>query len=251
LAESLFISDLHLSAERPTALRLFLRFLRERAVQAERLYILGDLFDAWIGDDDRETPAAEVIAGLRELTDAGVGVLLQRGNRDFLLGRRFCHATGCCLLTDPARIDLYGAPTLLMHGDLLCSDDHDYQRVRRRLRNPFVQWLFLCKSLDRRRAMAADYRRRSGEAMATKSADLMDVNDHTVRDYMLRHTVARLIHGHTHRPAVHRLDLDGLTAKRIVLGDWDDTTAPYLEASPTGCTPSSFPAPGTLYPPAL
>jgi len=240
LAESLFISDLHLSAERPTTLRLFLRFLRERAVQAERLYILGDLFDAWIGDDDRETPAAEVIAGLRDLTNAGIGVFLQRGNRDFLLGRRFCHAAGCHLLKDPVRVDLYGTPTLLMHGDLLCTDDHDYQRVRRRVRNPLFQWIFLRKPLEQRRAMAAEYRQRSEEAIATKSVEIMDVNAGTVRRYMKRYGVARLVHGHTHRPALHRSEILGRAVERIVLGDWGDDTGPYLHVTPDGCLPNTI-----------
>jgi UDP-2,3-diacylglucosamine hydrolase len=254
LPESLFISDLHLSAERPLALRLFLRFLQERAVLAERLYILGDLFDAWIGDDDPSTPAPEVIAGLRGLTEAGVTVYLQRGNRDFLLGRRFCGATGCGLLKDPVRVDLYGVPTLLMHGDLLCTDDHDYQRVRRRLRNPLVQWLFLRKPLEHRRALAADYRRRSGQATSMKRTEIMDVSPHTVRRYMQRHNVSRLIHGHTHRPAIHHIELAGRSTDRIVLGDWRDHCAPYVKITPAGCEPLLFgltPSPHQLHTPIV
>ncbi len=236
LAESLFVSDLHLAAGRAPTTELFLGFLELRAARAEALYILGDLFDAWIGDDDREPPAGEVIAALRALTNGGTVVFLQRGNRDFLLGRRFERATGCRILPDPARLDLYGQPTLLMHGDLLCTDDLDYQRVRRRLRNPLVQALFLLRPLQTRRRLAADYRRRSGEATSLKAADIMDVSPATVMDYMGRHRVRRLIHGHTHRPGVHRFDLDGAAAERIVLGDWGAEHGPYLRVGPSGFT---------------
>ncbi len=234
LAESLFISDLHLAAGPEAATDLFLAFVERRAARAERLYILGDLFDAWIGDDDRAPPAAQVIDALRTLTDGGVAVLLQRGNRDFLLGRRFERATGCHILPDPAKVDLYGQPTLLMHGDLLCTDDRDYQRARRRLRNPLVQRLFLLRSLEGRRRIAADYRRRSGEATSMKASEIMDVNPETVRAYLRRLGVRRLIHGHTHRAAVHRFELDGAQAERIVLGDWGPEHGPYLCVGPGG-----------------
>jgi UDP-2,3-diacylglucosamine hydrolase len=233
-AEALFIADLHLAAGRAATTALFLDFVARRAIRADALYILGDLFDAWIGDDDRESPAQEVIAALRALTDAGVAVFLQRGNRDFLIGRRFERATGCRILPDPSRLDLYGQPTLLMHGDLLCTDDLDYQRVRRRLRNPLVQGLFLLRSLGARRRLAAEYRRRSGEATSLKAADIMDVNRHAVRGYMGRYGVRRLIHGHTHRPDVHRFELDGGVAERIVLGDWGSEQGPYVCLRPSG-----------------
>jgi UDP-2,3-diacylglucosamine hydrolase len=220
MAETLFISDLHLSAERPGTVALFLRFLATRARAAQRVYILGDLFDAWIGDDDDAPPGPEVRAGLRAMTDSGTACLLMRGNRDFLIGRRFARATGCTLLRDPALVDLGGVATLLMHGDLLCTDDVAYQRFRRRMRNPLVQRLFLWKSLAGRRAMAADYRSKSGAATALKPEEIMDVNPQTVWDYLHRRGVRNLIHGHTHRSGDHRLSVDGQEATRRVLAEW-------------------------------
>lgn len=220
MSETLFISDLHLSPERPDTVELFLDFLGGRARSAARLYILGDLFDAWIGDDDDSPPGPAVRAGLRALTQSGTGCWLMHGNRDFLIGRGFSRDTGCALLRDPARIDLGGAPTLLMHGDLLCTADVAYQRFRRRMRNPLLQKLFLWKSLASRRAIAADYRRRSGAATAAKAEEIMDVSDQTVRHYLRRHGVTTLIHGHTHRPADHDLSVDGRTCSRRVLAEW-------------------------------
>jgi UDP-2,3-diacylglucosamine hydrolase len=228
LSETLFISDLHLTAEPPGTLELFQRFLSVRAPSARQLYILGDLFDAWIGDDDDATPGPEVRAGLRALTRAGTDCLLMHGNRDFLLGRAFARDTGCTLLRDPTRICLDGTPTLLMHGDLLCTDDVAYQRFRRRMRNPLIQSLFLWKSLDRRRAMAADYRRKSGAATAMKAEAIMDVNPQTVAEFMRRHDARTLIHGHTHRPADHRLTVDGQETMRRVLAEWHPDHAEVL-----------------------
>lgn len=220
--ESLFISDLHLAAERPRATELFLRFARDRARQAEALYVLGDLFDAWIGDDDGGPLATAVRGALSELTAAGVAVSFQGGNRDFLIGAQFVGATGVRLLPDHAVIDLYGVPTLLMHGDLLCTDDLDYQQARRMLRNPAFVADFLAKPLPARAALAAEYRRRSGEATSLKAEDIMDVNTDAVAQAMRAHGVRRLIHGHTHRPAIHDLSLDGTAAQRIVLAEWHD-----------------------------
>jgi UDP-2,3-diacylglucosamine hydrolase len=228
VSETLFIADLHLSPDRPETLELFLSFLAVRARSAERLYILGDLFDAWIGDDDDSAPGPAVRAGLRALTQAGTTCLLLHGNRDFLIGRAFARDTGCTLLRDPTLVDLGGTPTLLMHGDLLCTDDIAYQRFRRRMRNPLIQILFLWKPLARRRAIAADYRRKSGVATAMKSEEIMDVNDQTVRTYVRRHGVRTLIHGHTHRPADHRLSLDGHEVSRRVLAEWHQDHAEVL-----------------------
>lgn len=234
MPETLFVSDLHLAPERPATVELFLRFLRGRAQRAGALYILGDLFDAWIGDDDDQPPYPEIRRALRDLTDSGTRCLIMHGNRDFLIGRAFARATGCTLLRDPSRIDLAGTRTLLMHGDLLCTDDVPYQRFRRRVRNPVVQRMFLWKSLARRRAIAADYRRKSGAAMAEKTEDIMDVNQQTVERYMRRFRAARLIHGHTHRPADHPFQLDGAPVVRNVLAEWRDDRGEVLVVSDDG-----------------
>ena len=218
--ELLFVSDLHLAPERPETIALFLHFLATRAARAQRLFILGDLFETWIGDDD-DTPAyTQVRRALRTLTSSGTVCALMRGNRDFLLGRGFCRDTGCALLGDPYLWHIAGERTLLMHGDLLCTDDAAYQRFRRRIRNPLVTWLFQRKSLASRRAVAADYRRKSSAATSAKSQHIMDVNADTVARYLRRFRATRLIHGHTHRPADHPLDLDGAAAVRSVLAEW-------------------------------
>lgn len=231
-AETLFISDLHLAPERPATIRLFLSFLGGRARGVQRLYILGDLFDAWVGDDDHTPPYPEIRAALRDLTASGTECALMHGNRDFLIGRAFCRDTGCTLLRDPTRIVLDGEPVLLMHGDLLCTDDIAYQRFRRRIRNPLVKRLFLWKSLERRRRMAADYRRRSGAATAEKPTEIMDVNQTTVAAYLRRFRASRLIHGHTHRPAEHRIALDGRRVHRSVLAQWHEDRGEVLVHAP-------------------
>lgn len=232
--ERLFISDLHLAQERPARVGRFLHLLRERAPRADALYILGDLFDAWVGDDDNSPPAPEVIAGLRALTKGGTRVFFMHGNRDFLIGRRFARASGCQLLQDPTVVDLFGEPTLLMHGDLLCTDDIPYQRFRRRIRNPLVRRLFLWKSLASRRAVADDYRRRSSQAVAEKAEAIMDVNEQTLRRFMMRYGVTWLIHGHTHRPADHQVHLDGRQGRRIVLAEWQEDRGEVLCVTPAG-----------------
>jgi len=229
---ALFVSDLHLTPGQPELTALFLEWLGTRAQGARAVYILGDLFDAWIGDDD--DGYADVETGLATLTAGGTRCCLLHGNRDFLLGRRFARRTGVELLRDPTRITLAGEPVLLMHGDLLCTDDIPYQRFRRRVRNPVVQWLFLRQGLRRRREIAADYRRRSADAMADKTAAIMDVNAGTVLKYMRRHRVRRLIHGHTHRPADHALDLDGMAAHRHVLADWSPAGGEVLVVAGDG-----------------
>ena len=220
MSEQLFIADLHLSAERPDTLALFLRFLSERASQADALYILGDLFDAWIGDDDDSALAEQVRTALSNLTHGGTALYIQHGNRDFLLGEDFLNATGARLLDETAVVDLDGQPTLLMHGDLLCSDDTDYQQARLMLRSPAFIQDFLSRPLAERAALAAEYRKRSGEATSLKAEDIMDVNPLTVADYLRHHDVLRLIHGHTHRPGQHEHDVAGRVAERWVLGEW-------------------------------
>lgn len=218
--ERLFISDLHLSPQRPALTQLFVDFLMDRAHGAAELYILGDLFDAWIGDDDDPLPA--VRGGLRRLTAAGTACSIMHGNRDFLIGRRFARATGCRLIRDPWRVELGGEAVLLMHGDLLCTDDIAYQRFRRRVRNPLLQQLFLWTPRAQRRRVADDYRRRSTTAIAEKQVEIMDVNGTAVEAQMRRFGVSRLIHGHTHRPADHRLIIGGRPALRQVLSDWNE-----------------------------
>lgn len=214
---SLFISDLHLSEDRPQANEQFFRFLEEAAAGADALYVLGDLFEYWIGDEDLETPFNAVIAGaLRQLANAGTKVRLMHGNRDFLLGEAFCRASGAQLLADPSVID----NTLLMHGDTLCTDDHDYQAWRRTARSAVWQRDFLAKPLAERRATVMGLRDKSKEVIQAKPAEIMDVNDDAVREALRRHGVARLIHGHTHRPGKHTLDVDGRRCERWVLPDW-------------------------------
>jgi UDP-2,3-diacylglucosamine hydrolase len=217
----LFISDLHLDTRRPAITALFLEFLA--GLDPRRcagLYILGDLFEAWIGDDNDDPHDAQVIAALRTTTQRGIPVWVMHGNRDFLLGERFAQVTGCTLLADPARIELGGEPTLLMHGDTLCTDDHEYQQFRDMVRNPDWQRQFLARPLAERRAIAANLRETSRQRTGEKASEIMDVNPQAVLDILRAHGVRRLIHGHTHRPAVHALDLDGRPAHRIVLGDW-------------------------------
>jgi UDP-2,3-diacylglucosamine hydrolase len=232
--ETLFISDLHLAAARPGVLHRCTEFLGQRARTAQALYILGDLFDAWVGDDDDSPLARQVREALQALTGHGVPVYLQHGNRDFLLGERFCAQTGCRLLDEETVIALAGEPTLLLHGDLLCSDDHDYQQARQLLRSPAFVQDFLAKPLEERTALAVEYRRRSGEATSLKAEDIMDANPETVRNFMQRHGVQRLIHGHTHRQAVHQLQFDGAKAYRYVLGDWSEDQGSVLVADQRG-----------------
>lgn len=218
---TLFISDLHLDAQRAPVTRLFFEFIEHEARDAEALYILGDLFEAWIGDDDDDTHHRAVIARLQGLS-ASTPVSVMRGNRDFLLGERFAAETHCTLLDDEVVVDLYGTPTLLMHGDSLCTDDHEYQRFRAMARDPAWQRGMLDKPLDERRRIARDARQESTIQNSMKPENIMDVNAGAVADAMRRHGVGRMIHGHTHRPAVHELEVDGRPCRRIVLGDWGE-----------------------------
>ncbi len=217
---TLFISDLHLDPVRPGITDQFLAFLRGEARGAEALYILGDFFEVWVGDDDDDPHYARVMDGLKELSAAGVPLYFMHGNRDFLVGEGFLGKTGARLLQDPTVIDLYGRPTLLMHGDTLCTDDVEYQMVRRMLRNPVWQKDYLAKPLAERRAIAAHARAESKAHTAAKAEYIMDVNQREVEALMRKHQVSRLIHGHTHRPGVHRFKSDGRDKERVVLGDW-------------------------------
>lgn len=237
---TLFISDLHLSPERPGTLRLFFRFLDEQAAGAEHLYILGDLFDAWIGDDDETPPIPEILTAMRHCSERGTRLSFMHGNRDFLIGERFAEATGCSLLQDLTRLEIDGTPTLLMHGDLLCTDDHDYQQARKLLRSPAIIQELMEMSIPERIAMAAEFRKHSGEATSLKSSDIMDVNQQTVEHTMREQGVTRLIHGHTHRPASHRFELDEETVERIVLPEWHEQKGGYLKLDSKGLRSESF-----------
>ncbi|WP_328987537.1 UDP-2,3-diacylglucosamine diphosphatase [Thiorhodovibrio winogradskyi] len=223
--QRLFISDLHLDPDQPEILAHFLAFLRGRARSAGELYILGDLFDAWIGDDALDDPQVasdyrRVTASLRALHEAGTRCWLMQGNRDFLLGRRFARASGCRLLGDPSLVRMADQSILLMHGDLLCTDDIAYQRFRRRVRNPLIQKLFLLRPRQQRLRIAADYRGRSRAATAAKQRAIMDVNPRAVIKYIARYQADRLIHGHTHRPGDHPVSLAQHQCLRQVLADW-------------------------------
>ncbi len=220
---TLFISDLHLDAVRPEPLTRFHALLAGPARRAEALYILGDLFEAWIGDDDDRPPHPEVIASLADLCATGTPVYVMRGNRDFLVGARFEAETGCRLLRDPTVVDLYGEPTLLMHGDTLCTEDLEYQTFRRQVRDPRWQSGFLARPLAERAALAQKAREGSRMATQGKAEAIMDVTQEAVVETMRAHGVRQLIHGHTHRPAIHRLVLQSGEARRIVLGDWYET----------------------------
>jgi UDP-2,3-diacylglucosamine hydrolase len=217
---ALFISDLHLDASRPAATDCFLRFLAGPARDAGTLYILGDLFEAWTGDDAAGPHEQEILAALRRYSDTGRHCRFLRGNRDFLVGSRFAAETGAVLLPDEALVDVEGTRGLLMHGDTLCTDDHAYQRYRRLVHRPGVQAFYLGLPARFRAGIAAWARRRSAAANAGKSPGIMDVNPLAVAEAFRRHDVRLLIHGHTHRPATHALEVDGQMARRIVLGDW-------------------------------
>lgn len=216
----LFISDLHLSFEKPELTRRFVTFLQQRAPQAQALYILGDLFDAWIGDDDPTPPNTLICKHFKQLTASGVSVYFLQGNRDFLLGNSFCAAAGINLLAETVVIDLFGTPTLLTHGDLLCTDDVPYQNFRAKAHTEEWQHNVLSKPLLLRLLVARWYRLRSYFHKRKKSQDIMDVNQQTVIDMMREHDCWRLIHGHTHRPACHDFVIDGKNAQRFVLAAW-------------------------------
>lgn len=224
---TLFVSDLHLDPARPGITALFLRFLDTEAIRADALYILGDLFEAWVGDDDPSAAGAEVAAGLHALADAGVPVSFIHGNRDFLVGPEYARRAGMRILPDPTVVSLYGEPVLLMHGDLLCTDDSAYQAFRMQTRDPAWQARFLAQPLQARVAFAAQARQasmaRQREMIDGNRANfetVTDVHPAAVEASLARFGVATLIHGHTHRPAVHALQAGGRDCRRIVLGDW-------------------------------
>lgn len=216
----LFISDLHLDESRPWVVNAFSTFLKTRARQARELYILGDLFEAWIGDDDDGELATRVRTNMRDLAEAGVELYLMQGNRDFLLGSRFARETCCRMLADPSVIEVGGKPCVLSHGDALCTRDSEYMQLREVLRSRAWQDEILERSLDERRTLAREVREESRRAGANKADNIMDVTAEAVCQLMQEHRANLMIHGHTHRPAVHEFDLSGEPASRIVLGDW-------------------------------
>lgn len=229
MSRTLFISDLHLDPVRPDVTGALAAFLQDNT-DCNTLYILGDLFEAWVGDDDDSAFVADTAELLSSFTAAGPALYLMHGNRDFLIGETFCDRIGAGLLDDPTVIDLYGVPTLLMHGDSLCTGDAEYMAFRATARHPQWQAELMAKSLAERRALAAQLRAASKDASSNKAADIMDVTPAEVDRVMAEAGVSRLIHGHTHRPARHR----AAEGERVVLGDWD-SQGWYIEA-----TASSF-----------
>jgi len=217
----LLISDLHLQEQRPDITRAFLHFLEGRARNADALYILGDFFEAWIGDDAMSPYQAHICQALRALSDSGTRVFLMHGNRDFLIGEAFCRAAGCTLLSDPCVIDLDGENVLLMHGDLLCTRDEHYLKLRRVLRHPLTLWTLRHLPVGWRQKLARRLRSQSRAQTRMKASDIVDVTPAQVPQVLSQAGVTTLIHGHTHRPAVHKLQVGQAPARRIVLGDWD------------------------------
>jgi UDP-2,3-diacylglucosamine hydrolase len=216
----LFVSDLHLDASLPAACVQFLEFLERHAAHAEALYILGDLFEAWVGDDDADAERRQICEGLARLTGAGVTCFVMHGNRDFLLGKGFCRRTGCQLLSDPAVAEFDGERVLLTHGDVLCTDDHAYQELRTVVRDRDWQRRFLALPFPARELLINQARAGSRRHTAAAQPRIMDVNAGTVATAHRLARAARIIHGHTHRPDVHRGMLDGTPVTRIVLGAW-------------------------------
>lgn len=222
-----FISDLHLSAQTPELNAIFLKFLGGRARAAEALYILGDLFEYWVGDDSLEDACnAEIAGALRELSDHGTALNIMHGNRDFLLGERFAEATGARLLSDPFVLSLPAWQFVLSHGDMLCTDDLEYQAFRQQARSPAWQAAFLQKPLAERLAVARALREQSESSKQEKAgsanAYLMDLNPAATEDFLREHGYATFIHGHTHRPATHDHIVDGIHVERWVLSDWHE-----------------------------
>ena len=238
---TLFVSDLHLDPARPEITALFLRFLQREAASADALYILGDLVEAWVGDDDPSSTGQQVADGLRRLADAGVPVYFVHGNRDFLVGQDYAGRAGMRILPDPAVVSLYGEPVLVMHGDLLCTDDHAYQAFRAQTRDPHWQAMVLAQPLAARQAFAAQAR----QASMSRQQDMIDgdrasfeavtdVNPQAVEATLARFGVATLVHGHTHRPAMHAVRIGDREGRRIVLGDW------YEQGSVLRVSPGRF-----------
>ncbi len=218
---NLLISDLHLEEQRPDITQAFVHFLKTRAREAQALYILGDFFEAWIGDDGMSPFQHGIARALRELSDSGTRIFLMHGNRDFLIGCAFCREAGCTLLPDPSIVQLNGEAVLLMHGDSLCTLDIGYMKLRRLLRSPLSLFILRNLPLFIRHKLARKLRNESRAQAGMKAREVIDVTPEEVLRIMAAHGVRTLIHGHTHCPAVHPLQVNGHPARRIVLGDWD------------------------------
>ena len=219
---TLFISDLHLSHQTPSIAHNFLSLLNKQAAELDALYILGDLFEYWLGDDGITPQHQPVLNAIKQISDMGIPVYFIRGNRDFLISSEFARQSACTILDEPVVVDLYGTATLIMHGDLLCTDDHDYLKFREQVRNPQWQTHFLSLTMEQRIEMAKQARDASQSSAKDKTMEIMDANQSTIEQYMRDHNVKTLIHGHTHRPGIHNFQMDNSDAKRIVLGDWKE-----------------------------
>lgn len=231
---TLFVSDLHLNAQQPHLTAQLLQFLKSKTAGASALYILGDLFEYWAGDDDLDDPLNRSVVDALAAFAAKLPLYFMHGNRDFLIGAAFARASGAQLLSDPALIDLHGTPTLLMHGDLLCTDDVRYQAFRKQVRDPAWQQQFLAKPLAQRKAMIEDLRKMSEQEKDAKIAAIMDVNLNAVGTVLRAHGYPRIIHGHTHRPARHLHEVDGHVCERWVLPDWGVGRSGYLRVTAQG-----------------
>ena len=237
---TLFIADLHLQTEEPAITAGFLRFLRGEAKSADALYILGDLFKAWIGDDDPNPLHREMAAAIKALVDSGVPCYFIHGNRDFLIGQRYARESGMTLLPEEQVLNLYGRNILIMHGDTLCTDDTGYLAFRAKVHTPWIQKVFLALPLFIRNRIAARMRAGSKAANSSKSMTIMDVNPQAVVKVMEKHRVQWLIHGHTHRPDVHSLIANGEPAHRVVLGAWHSEGS-MVKVTPEGVELIAFP----------
>ncbi len=237
---TLFIADLHLSPLRPDITACFLRFMQREAPQAEKLYVLGDLFEFWIGDDDNSPFNTSIKNAFKALTQQGVECFFIQGNRDFLLGKRFCAETGMTLLPDTAVIDLYGTPTLILHGDTLCTRDEKYQEFRKTVHQKWLQTLFHWIPLFIRRKIVSNVQAKIKKQKHRKHMDIMDVTPDEVVHELEKNNVIHMIHGHTHRPDIHQHKTANGMATRIVLGDWYEQGS-ILVCNSTGCEPQQRP----------
>jgi len=230
-----FIADLHLTEDRPDITACFLSFLKNEAQQASTLYILGDLFEYWIGDDDDSDFVNTIATALKQLADSGTSIYFIHGNRDFLLGKKYAQKAGFTLLPESTVIDLYGQKALIMHGDTLCTQDIDYQKFRKKSRSWWWQFIIKSLPLKTRKKIAQNYRSKSAQAKLGKSLEIMDVTQTAVTEELAKTNTLLLIHGHTHRPATHNFQLNNKAAQRIVLGDWYEQGA-WLKVTPEKMT---------------